>query len=141
MNKYLYAHINEVVLENEHLCLEHFKKYLPDVKRVYYLYNVPNDSLRGVHAHKELYQFIFAVSGSFSIRLDDGTKAVEYTMEANKNFIVIKPGVWRELYDFSDDAMCMVIASLKYAESDYIRTYREFEDFSRNEVPRKFRKD
>ena len=135
MNKYLCVSLNEVVLENEPLSLKHFKKYLPDVKRLYYLYNVPNDALRGAHAHKELYQFIFALSGSFSIRLNDGTGEVEYTIESNKNFIVIKPGVWRELFNFSVDVKCIVIASLKYTESDYIRTYSEFEDYIRDEEP------
>ncbi len=97
-----------------------------DVKRVYYLYDVPGGSERGGHAHKKLEQLIIAASGSFDVMIDDGkTKKI---VELNRPYYAlhIKPGIWREILNFSSGAICLVLASEKYNPEDYIRDYSEF---------------
>ena len=100
-----------------------------DTKRIYYLYDVPGGVSRGGHAHKGLYQLIFAASGSFTVTLDDGTEKKAYTLNRPYQGLLIKPGIWRELDDFSSGSVCLVLASEKYDEADYIRTYDEFVEY------------
>lgn len=108
-------------------------KTLPfDVKRVYYLYDVPGGESRGAHAHKELSQFIIAASGSFSVTLDDGKCKRSFFLNRPYQGLYVKPGMWRTLEDFSSGAVCMVLASDVYKESDYIRTYEDFLLFRRD---------
>ncbi|GHV44573.1 dTDP-6-deoxy-3,4-keto-hexulose isomerase [Spirochaetia bacterium] len=97
-----------------------------DVRRVYYLYDVPSGESRGGHAHKELRQLIVAVSGSFNVVLYDGK--VKRTITLNRPFcgLIVVPGIWRELDDFSSGSVCLVLASRQYDESDYIREYQDF---------------
>lgn len=97
-----------------------------DVKRVYYLYDVPGGESRGGHAHKDLYQLIVAASGSFSVTLDDGNIKRTFLLNRPNYGLLVVPGIWRTLNDFSSGAVCMVLASEKYDESDYIRDYDEF---------------
>ena len=97
-----------------------------DTKRIYYLYDVPGGVSRGGHAHKGLYQLIFAVSGSFTVTLDDGNVKRAFTLNRPYQGLLVKPGIWRELDDFSSGSVCLVLASEKYDEGDYIRTYEEF---------------
>ena len=97
-----------------------------DTKRMYYLYDVPGGVSRGGHAHKGLYQLIFAASGSFTVTLDDGCTKRSYTLNRPYRGLLVKPGIWRELDDFSSGSVCLVLASEKYDEGDYIRTYEEF---------------
>ena len=96
------------------------------IERVYYLYDVPGGSDRGGHAHKELHQFIFAMSGSFDVVLDDGKEKKRVHMNRSYNGLYICPMIWRELDNFSSGAVCMVLASTKYTEEDYLRNYAEF---------------
>ena len=100
-----------------------------DVKRTYYLYDVPGGESRGGHAHKGLHQLIVAVSGSFSVTLDDGSIKRTYTLNRPYQGLLVVPGIWRTLDDFSSGAVCMVLASEKYTEDDYIRTYEDFIKF------------
>jgi len=102
-----------------------------DVKRVYYLYDVPGGESRGAHAHKELEQLIIAASGSFDVTIDDGEN--KKTVSLNRPYfgLHLKPGMWRELSNFSSGSICLVLASLLYAESDYIRDYEEFKLFKK----------
>lgn len=97
-----------------------------DVKRVYYLYDVPGGEERGGHAHKQLQQLILAISGSFTVILDDGK--VKRSILLNRPYIglLVKPGIWRVLNDFSSGSVCLVLASEKYDEADYIRNYEDF---------------
>lgn len=97
-----------------------------DVKRVYYLYDVPGGESRGSHAHKELSQLIIAASGSFRISLDDGNVKRTFVLNRPYQGLYIKPGIWRNLDDFSSGAICLVLASDKYDENDYIRNYENF---------------
>lgn len=101
------------------------------VKRVYYLYDIPGGSSRGAHAHKELMQLIVAVSGSFTVTLDDGN--VKRTFHLNRPYqgLLVKSGIWRELDDFSSGSVCMVLASEVYDADDYIHDYKEFLNFRR----------
>ena len=97
-----------------------------DVKRVYYLYDVPGGESRGAHAHKELEQLIVAASGSFKVTLDDGKVKRTFFLNRPYQGLYVKPGMWRDLEDFSSGAVCMVLASEVYQAEDYIRDYQEF---------------
>lgn len=100
-----------------------------DVKRVYYLYDVPGGENRGAHAHKELSQLIIAASGSFTVTLDDGKCKRSFFLNRPYQGLYVKPGMWRDLEDFSSGAVCMVLASDVYLKEDYIRDYQEFLEF------------
>lgn len=100
-----------------------------DVKRVYYLYDVPGGENRGSHAHKELSQLIIAASGSFTVTLDDGKCKRSFFLNRPYQGLYVKPGMWRDLEDFSSGAVCMVLASDVYLKEDYIRDYQEFLEF------------
>lgn len=106
--------------------VENGKEVPFDVKRIYYLYDVPGGADRGGHAHKELYQLIVAASGAFTVELDDGTNKKAFTLNRPYQGLLVKPGIWRTLTDFSSGSICMVLASEKYDEKDYIRAYEEF---------------
>ena len=97
-----------------------------EVKRTYYLYDVPGGESRGGHAHKELSQLIVAASGSFSVTLDDGNVRRTFLLNRPYQGLYVVPGIWRTLDDFSSGAVCLVLASHKYDEADYIREYNEF---------------
>ena len=97
-----------------------------DIKRVYYLYDVPGGVSRGGHAHKQLFQLIVAVSGSFTVTLDDGQVKRSFVLNRPHQGLFVCPGIWRILDDFSSGSVCLVLASEKYDESDYIRDYDEF---------------
>jgi dTDP-4-dehydrorhamnose 3,5-epimerase-like enzyme len=97
-----------------------------NMSRVYYLYDVPGGSERGGHAHKELHQFVVAMSGSFDIHLDDGQKQQTYHLNRSYYGLYICPMIWREIDNFSPGSVCMVLASDLYSESDYYRDYNEF---------------
>ncbi|RYG62357.1 MAG: WxcM-like domain-containing protein [Alphaproteobacteria bacterium] len=100
-------------------------------RRMYYLHNIPTGMTRGAHAHRELQQTIWAIHGSFKMVLDDGRNRQEYILDNPTRALYIPKGLWRELYDFSPGAVCAVLASLEYDESDYIRDYNEFTTYVR----------
>ena len=100
-----------------------------DVMRVYYLYDVPGGENRGAHAHKELSQLIVAASGSFTVTLDDGNCKRSFFLNRPYQGLYVKPGLWRDLVDFSAGAVCMVLASDAYKADDYIRNYDDFIKF------------
>ena len=102
-------------------------KTLPfNVKRVYYLYDIPGGESRGSHAHKELSQLIIAASGSFTVTLDDGKCKRSFFLNRPYQGLYVKPGMWRDLVDFSSGAVAMVLASEVYKDEDYIRNYNDF---------------
>lgn len=96
------------------------------IERVYYLYDVPSDSHRGGHAHKECMELLIAVSGSFTVELDNGKEKQTITLNKPNKGLLIPTMVWRELVDFSSGAMCLVLASHEFEEKDYIREKQEF---------------
>ena len=109
------------------------QKNIPfDVRRIYYLYDIPGGEDRGGHAHKELYQLIVAASGSFNVLLDDGQNKKIVTLNRPDYGLMVVPGIWRELLEFSSGAICLVLASLKYDNNDYIRDYDQFFNFQKN---------
>jgi len=97
-----------------------------DIRRVYYLYDIPGGEERGGHAHRALHQLIIAMSGSFDIRLDDGR--AKKTVHMNRSYygLYICPMIWREIDNFSSGAVCMALASEFYDEADYYRDYDQF---------------
>ncbi len=103
-----------------------------EIKRVYFLYNVPAESERGGHAHRELQQVLFALSGSFRIKIDNGFEKSEYWLNNPRRGLLINRLNWREIDSFSQGAVCMVIASQHYDESDYFREYDDFINAVRN---------
>lgn len=98
-----------------------------DIKRVYYLYDIPGGSDRGAHAHKNLHQFVVAMSGSFDIELNDGFNNKRFHLNRSYYGLYICPMMWRLVDNFSSGAVCMVLASEPYSEDDYIRSYQEFQ--------------
>ena len=124
---------NLTVVENADSSTASGQGTLPfDVKRVYYLYDVPGGENRGSHAHRDLSQLIIAASGSFRVTLDDGKCKRSFFLNRPYQGLYVKPGMWRDLEDFSSGAVCMVLASEVYQAEDYIRDYNEFIKF-RNE--------
>lgn len=97
-----------------------------NIRRIYYLYDIPGGESRGGHAHKELSQLIVAASGSFEVLLDDGINKKIVRLNRPNYGLLVVPGIWRELFEFSSGAICMVLASHKYDEMDYIRDYDIF---------------
>ena len=105
---------------NEHVPFE--------IKRVYYLYDVPGGESRGGHAHRDLHQFIIAMSGAFDVILDDGRDSQRITLNRSYYGLYLPPYIWRELVDFSSGSVCTVLASEHFTEDDYMRDYDEFLD-------------
>jgi hypothetical protein len=106
------------------------QKNIPfDVKRIYYLYDIPGGEERAGHAHKELCSLIVAASGSFNVLLDDGRNKKIVTLNRPDYGLMVVPGIWRELFEFSSGAICLVLASHKYDQEDYIRSYDQFANF------------
>jgi len=101
------------------------------INRVYYLYDIPGGESRGGHAHKDLRQLIVAGSGSFDLVLDDGFEIKTIRLSQPYEGVLIPPGIWRELTSFSSGAICLVLASEVYKESDYIRSYEDFQSRKR----------
>jgi len=104
-----------------------------ETKRVYYLYDVPGGVSRGGHAHKDLRQLIVAVSGSFTVVLDDGNVKRSFVLNRPYMGLYVVPGIWRVLEDFSSGSVCLVLASEKFDPEDYIRDYDEFIAFKNNQ--------
>lgn len=105
-----------------------------NVKRIYYLYDVPGGESRGGHAHKGLSQLIVAASGCFSVTLDDGNVKRTFLLNHPYQGLYVVPGIWRILNDFSTGAVCMVLASEGYDENDYIRDYDDFLKYKKNDT-------
>ena len=109
--------------------LEEFNDIPFHIKRVYYMYDTVSDVVRGHHAHKNLEQILVCVHGSCKIRLDNGREKKVVALEKPYEGLYVANNMWREMFDFSDDAVLMVLASELYDESDYIRDYDEFLKF------------
>lgn len=104
------------------------KNHVPfEIRRVYYLYDVPGGAERGGHAHKDLCQLIIAMSGSFDVILDDGFTKYRYHLNRSYLGLYVCPMIWREIDNFSSGSVCMALASNLYSESDYYRDYAEFQ--------------
>ena len=117
----------------ELVALEEMNDIPFDIKRVYYMYNTTTDAVRGKHAHKNLQQVLICVHGSCKISLDDGNEKRIVILNKPNEGLYIANNMWREMYDFSKDAVLMVLASELYDEKDYIRNYDEFLKFVRGD--------
>ena len=113
------------------IALENQKEIPFTIKRVYYMFETGKGVRRGFHAHKSLEQILICTSGSCKIHLDDGTNTTEITLDDPSEGLYIANNLWREMYDFSPDAVLMVLASEVYDERDYIRNYDDFLKFIR----------
>jgi len=102
-----------------------------DIKRIFYLYDIPGGKDRGAHAHIECHQFLIAGSGSFDVLLDDGESKKKVTLNQPYKGLHIPPGIWASEINFSSGSICLVLASNKYDEKDYIRDYQEFLNYKR----------
>lgn len=100
-----------------------------EIKRIYYLYDVPSDSYRGGHAHKEQQSVIIALSGSFEVVVDDATTKTRIMLNKPTQGLFISTNVWREIDNFSSGSVCLVLASTNYNEAEYIRDYTEFKTY------------
>ena len=100
------------------------------IQRVYYLFDVPSGSKRGGHAHKTLSQFLIALSGSFDVVLKDGLEEMRIILNNPAKGLLITPGIWRELENFSSGAVCLVVASDVYKEEDYIEDFKEYLNYN-----------
>lgn len=114
---------NLAVIENDVVPFE--------IKRVYYLFDVPSGSTRGGHAHKTLSQFIIALSGSFDVIVKDGLDKKRFSLNNPCKGLLVTPRIWRELENFSSGAVCLVVASNVYEEEDYIRDFVEFTNYNK----------
>ena len=109
------------------LVVAEYEKEIPFlVKRIYYIYGVSDDKRRGFHSHKNLRQVYIAIHGSLKVMLDDGEKQETVVLDNPAKGLYIGHNVWREIFDFSQDAVLLVLASEKFSESDYIRNHDEF---------------
>jgi len=97
-----------------------------NIKRIYYIYNVPKEIKRGFHAHKRLEQILICMSGSVKIKVDNGNEKRIFELNNPSKGLYVGPGVWHEMYDFGKSAVLLVLASEYFSESDYIRDYEEF---------------
>lgn len=101
------------------------------MKRVYYMYNLPQDAERGAHGHKNLHQLLIPVAGNFDVILDDGWEKKTFHVDQPYKGLYICPMIWRRLTNFSNEAVCLVLASELYLEDDYFRNYQSFLDAAR----------
>ena len=99
-----------------------------DIRRVYWTYDIPAGESRGGHAHKQCREVVIAVSGSFTVTLDDGKERRTYLLNRPYEGLIIETGIWRTLDDFSSGAVCLVLASREFDENDYIRSYEKYLD-------------
>lgn len=108
------------------------RKDIPfDIKRVYWVYDVPSGENRGGHAHRQCSEFIVAVSGSFTVTLSNGTEQKTYLLNHPYQGLLVGTGIWRTLDDFSSGAVCLVLASERFAEDDYIRDFDQYLEYLR----------
>ncbi len=109
--------------------VEQFKEVPFKISRVYWVYDVPGGEHRGGHAHKQCRQLIVAVSGSFTVTLDDTEHKSSFLLNHPYQGLIVQTGVWRTLEDFSSGAVCLVLAELPFDEEDYIRDYDEYRNY------------
>ena len=122
--------LSKIEFDRGNLTVVQARETVPfDIKRVFYLYDIPGGEARGAHAHKECHQFLVAASGSFEVELDDGHET--RTVYLNRPFkgLHIPPGIWAAEQEFSSGAVCLVLASESYDEADYIRDYEGYLKF------------
>ena len=127
--------IDQIGDRRGHISVVENNKEVPfEVKRIYYLYDVPSGEERGGHAHKDLEQLIIAVSGSFDVIVGDGETEKTFSLNRPNKGLYFTSGLWRKINNFSSGAICLVLASHKYDEKDYIRNYNEFLSYKSDDL-------
>jgi len=127
LSKCRIINLPKITDERGNLTFVEGNKHIPfEIKRIFYLYDVPGGESRGGHAHKSLQQFIIAASGSFDVILDDGFKRKRFHLNRSYYGLYVPSMIWRELNNFSSGSVCLVLASEYYNEEDYIREYKKF---------------
>jgi len=115
---------------NGHISVIENQNLIPfDIKRVFYLYDIPGGESRGAHAHKECHQLLIAASGGYQVELDDGINKEVITLTRPDQALHVPPGIWASEINFTSGAICLVLASHAYDESDYIRIYKDFKKY------------
>lgn len=109
--------------------VEQFKHIPFEIKRTYWIYDVPGGEARGGHAYKENQEFIVALSGSFDVILDDGKEKKTFSLNRSYYGLYIPKGIWREIDNFSSNSLALILASTKYTEDDYVYDYEQFVNF------------
>ncbi len=113
------------------------ERHIPfNIQRVYWIYDVPGGQVRGGHAYCDLEEFIIAISGSFDVVVDDGANRSVYTLNRSYMGLYVPPLTWRQLRNFSTNAVCLILASLPFSESDYIRDYDRFREMRASQATR-----
>jgi hypothetical protein len=127
INKCSIIHLTKIKNPRGNLTFIENSEHIPfDIKRVFYLYDIPGGESRGAHAHKECHQFLIAASGSFEVEIDDGKEIKKISLNQPYYGLHIPPGIWASEINFSSGAICLVMTSHKYTEKDYIRKRGEF---------------
>ncbi len=127
--------LNKYHHENGNLSVVESCKEIPfELKRVYYIYDIPGGEERGGHSHRHCETLIFAVSGSFDIMLNDGKNKRTVSLNRPNIGLLVKPGIWRLLNNFSSGAVCLVLASKEYDENDYVRSFNEFRRLTSDKI-------
>jgi hypothetical protein len=102
-----------------------------DVKRIFYIYDIPSGEDRGEHAHKECHQLLVAITGAFEVEVFDGNQKLRFLLNQPDRGLHIPPGIWASEVNFSGGGICLVLASHEYDESDYIRDYQEYLEYKK----------
>lgn len=114
--------------------IEQLKQIPFEIKRVYWIYDVPGGKDRGEHAYKENQEFIVALSGSFEVVLDDGEERIVYPLNRSYKGLYVPKGIWRRMTNFSTNSLALVLSSTEYSENDYIMDYRNFKKWRKENV-------
>ena len=123
-------HLDQKGDRNGHITAVNNNEQIPfDVKRIFYLYDIPSGESRGAHAHKECHQFLVAASGAFEVLLDDGKTKRLVLLNKPDIGLHIPPGIWSSEINFSSGSICLVLASHEYSEEDYLRDYNQYLNF------------
>ena len=127
LNKIQLVDVPKILDERGNLSFIEELNHIPfQIKRTYWIYDVPGGEVRGGHAYKTLHEFIVALSGSFDVVLDDGKTKKTYSLNRSYYGLYVPNMVWRSIENFSTNSLCMILASEKYDENDYVRDYEEF---------------
>jgi hypothetical protein len=127
VNQVQEVELPKILDERGNLSFIEYPRHIPfDMKRVYWIYDVPGGEKRGGHAYKELCELIIAISGSFDIIIDTGNEIKKFTLNRSYKGVYVPKLIWRSLDNFSTNALCLILASEEYRENDYIRCYDEF---------------
>ena len=135
LNKIQLVDIPKILDERGNLSFIEELNHIPfQIKRTYWIYDVPGGEVRGGHAYKTLHEFIVALSGSFDVVLDDGKTKKTYSLNRSYYGLYVPNMVWRSIENFSTNSLCMILASEKYDENDYVRDYEEFIKSNTSEI-------